>query len=406
MIFPDERIVPSLMFHSIGLDQTDWAWAANLSEPLSLFESKLALLRSRRFSTVFWDELCSHMSGTRVLKPRSIMLTFDDGYLDNWVLLWPLLKRYEMKATVFVSADFIEPDGPPRQTLEDVWSGRATFDDLQLAGFLRPAEIRQMSDSGLVDFQSHATTHTWWFSGNRVESAYSPQQYSRYPWLAWNARPDRKPFYLNEDQSDFVPTGEPVFQHSKAIVARRFFPSVDAVGEFRRELSRGVPAVTPEGTAREQDVARIVEGMKLADGWPGRFESADERESRIRGELEQSRSVLGGITGKSVDFISWPGGAYDQVAVEVARKAGFRAYTLALLDQLGKRNRPGEDPFSLKRIGTENRLRVRGISCGNKGAGYQYLRIRAHQRSLLYRCLTQLYKSFALGNALLRRSSR
>ena len=80
------------------------------------------------------------------------MLTFDDGYLDNWAIVWPLLKRYGTKATIFVSSDFIEPDGPARPTLEDVWSGKIESAALGIAGFLRPSEMRAMVDSGLVEF--------------------------------------------------------------------------------------------------------------------------------------------------------------------------------------------------------------------------------------------------------------
>ena len=36
------------------------------------------------------------------------MLTLDDGYLDNWVFVLPLLRRYGMRATVFVSSEFID----------------------------------------------------------------------------------------------------------------------------------------------------------------------------------------------------------------------------------------------------------------------------------------------------------
>lgn len=403
MILPDERIIPSLMFHSIGLEQTGWVWAKLLSEPMALFESKLALLRARGFSTVFWDDVHSHVSGKRLLDKRTIMLTFDDGYLDNWVLLWPLLKRYEMKATVFVSADFIEPDGPPRLTLEDVWSGRAQHEDLQLSGFLRPSEIRRMSESGLVDFQSHATTHTWWYSGNRMEAVYTPEKYQIYPWLAWNARPDRKPFYLGENQAGFVTSGEPVFQHAKAIVARRFFPAADAVGEFRDKVSRAVSGALNPHTSWERAARTVLEAMNLEAGWPGIHETVEEREMRIRGELLESRRVLSGITGKDVEFVSWPGGGYDPLAIQVAEQSGFRAYTLGSRDQQSKRNQPGQDPFSLKRIGTENQLIVRGVDCGTKGALYQYLRVRAHQHSRLFELMTLLYKSIALGGALTRR---
>ncbi len=396
MIGPDEDIVPSLMFHSVGLNASDWVWR-DLSESLDSFEGKLQLFQKHKCRTVFWADVYQHVSGTTRLPARTLMLTFDDGYLDNWVLVWPLLKKYGMRATIFISADFIEPEGPLRPTLENVWNGELSFESLQVAGFLRPAEIRKMVESGVVDVQSHASSHTWVFVDRRLVDVYDSAKYRQYPWLAWNARPARKPFYLNEDQSRYVPRGEPIFPHRKALVATQFIPDRATVEEFRFQWNRLCEESPSTGQMNVQDSLRkLLERIGLADEWPGAVESADERNNRIFLELKRSRDVLAAITGRGIDFLCWPGGAYDEVAVRVARQCGFKGYTLGSSDASPKRNRPGEDPETLKRIGTGNRLLFRGVDYGERSAFYHWIRVRAHQNSLPHRIGVSAYKLAAL----------
>jgi peptidoglycan/xylan/chitin deacetylase (PgdA/CDA1 family) len=405
VIGPDERIIPSLMFHSVGMEQSRWMWR-HLSEPVDVFESKLEMLCRRNCRTVFWPEVHAHVSGRRRLPPKTVMLTFDDGYLDNWVYVWPLLKKYSMRATIFVSADFIEPDGPARPTLEDVWRHSLPRESLQAAGFLRPSEMRAMVDSGLVDIQSHASTHTWYFNGDVLTDVYGPEKYAEYPWMAWNARPERKPFYLIEDQSQFVPTGEPIFAHAKALVARRFIPQADAVEAFRREWLAERTVSSAHGRTEPDSIRRVLERIGIPDHWPGIHESDSERGERIAREIAGSRKRLETVTGREVRYICWPGGGYDEVAMSAARYSGFLAYTLGSNEGPAARNLPGGRPEALKRIGTHNHLRVRGRDCGHRGARYQWLCMRAHQNSLVHRLALFGYKSWALTAATLRGAAR
>jgi peptidoglycan/xylan/chitin deacetylase (PgdA/CDA1 family) len=391
MIGLDESIVPSLMFHSVGLDRSAWTWR-HLSEPLDSFEETLRLFQARKCTTAIWSEVYDHVTHTRALPPRTVMLTFDDGYLDNWVFVWPLLRKYGMRATVFVTADFVEPDGPPRPTLADVWNGKIRMEQLQTAGFLRPSELRMMSESGVIDVQSHGSTHTWLYTGNMLTDVYEPSKYSRYPWLAWNARPERKPFYLTEDQAAFVPTGEPIFAHEKALAARQFIPDPAAVEAFRSAWQRE--------TDRDAHLTeRLLERLDLVRGFPGRYESQEQRAERIGGELRRSRQELQAITGRPVEFLCWPGGGYDASSVQLARECGFRAFTLGSRDTSSKRNRPGESPETLKRMGIVSRFKVRGVDCGAPSANLLWLRIRAHQHSLWHAALLFGAKTRAYATA-------
>ena len=71
------------------------------------------------------------------LPKNSILITFDDGYKNNYTLAFPILKKYNMKATIFLNTKFIEKD----------------------EAYLNWDEIREMYKSGLIDFQLHTHSH-------------------------------------------------------------------------------------------------------------------------------------------------------------------------------------------------------------------------------------------------------
>jgi hypothetical protein len=203
-----------------------------------------------------------------------------------------------------------------------------------------------MIASGLIDIQAHCKTHTWYFTGADVVDFHRPGD--RYPWLAWNARPERKSLYLEEDQSQFVPFGSPVYLHRESLVARRYAPPAAA----QERLVEWVGANGGDGLFDSPDWrARLErEARRAAPPEGGRYESDADRIARLREEIVASKVHLEDLLGKRLDFLCWPGGAYDGAAVALAGEAGFVAWTLGSKAVTGQRNMPGEDPRWIRRI--------------------------------------------------------
>ena len=395
----DKKIVPALMFHSVGLENHPWVWS-HISEPLDTFEAKIALLKDKGFTGVFWHELYEHMIGGHTLPDNSILLTFDDGYLDNWVNVYPILRKYGMKGTIFVSPDFVDPSDELRPNLDDVSAGSCELDRLTMAGFLNWAEMREMEKSGLIDIQSHAMTHTWYFSGPEIVSLHKPYEVTPHPWLFWNARPDRKPFYLNEDQQRFLPWGYPILEHQKSLTVRRFFPDDDAVNEITSFVAdhggRELFERRDWRSVLEVWVAKTFDNGSLG----GHHESDEARTARITDELQRSKTLIENNLSKQVEFICWPGGANEDVVQSIAKDVGYKSWTLSSRSQLEKRNRPGTDPGSIKRIGTSNVIHVKGRKCGTGGRQYQYFSVVGHQGSAVHAIALKAYKLAALAFSL------
>jgi hypothetical protein len=217
-----------------------------------------------------------------------------------------------------------------------------------------------------------------------------------YPWLFWNVHPERKPYYLTEDQQDFLPLGFPIFQHGKSLTVTQYFPDAGAVKAITEFVANG----GGEEFFSRDDWQRVLQEFVCSNfpggEVPGRFETDDEKTERINHELNFSKSEIEKQLKKQVDFICWPGGANDHTVQDLARKAGYRSWTLDSRSQLDKRNQPGEDPVSIKRIGTSNQVLVKDRRCGNGGAYFQMLKILAHRRSITHAVAMKIYKLAAL----------
>lgn len=91
-----KNYVPILMYHRIADIPGD-----RNALPKERFEQQLQYLSLHNYHTITPDDLYNYYVNNIKLPPNPILLTFDDGYTDNYTDALPLLQKYNMKAVVF-----------------------------------------------------------------------------------------------------------------------------------------------------------------------------------------------------------------------------------------------------------------------------------------------------------------
>lgn len=138
---PTRHVVPVLMYHSIGIPRTDRDRLNTISP--ARFEQHLAFIKRHGYRVLSLDEYYSYASQKIKFPPKSLVITFDDGYEDNYTHAYPVLKKYRVPATIFVIVD-------KALRLEK-------YDNLPL---LKPDQLLELSRHDIL-IGSHTATHAY-----------------------------------------------------------------------------------------------------------------------------------------------------------------------------------------------------------------------------------------------------
>lgn len=133
--------VPVAMYHSVT-DEGDSPGQYVISP--SMLERDLAYLSARGYQTVTVADLAAYAAEGGALPEKPVMLTFDDGYYNNYSNVFPLLQKYRMRAVLSPVGALTEQFTASGDTGHEIWS------------YCTGAQLREMADSGLVEIQNHS----------------------------------------------------------------------------------------------------------------------------------------------------------------------------------------------------------------------------------------------------------
>ncbi len=129
---------PILMYHYLSAPPPDAdIYRKDLSVTPELFAAHLDRIQAEGYQTITLYDLFLHLTQGAPLPEKPVVITFDDGYRDNYENAFPLLKERGMTATFFVVTDFIDEERPAYLTWE---------------------MVREMHDGGM-DIESHGRNH-------------------------------------------------------------------------------------------------------------------------------------------------------------------------------------------------------------------------------------------------------
>ncbi len=142
--------IPIVMYHAVLKDE---ARHGNYVISPTEFENDLIYLEKQGYTTILISDLIAYTQGGE-LPEKPILLTFDDGYYNNYLYAFEIAKKHNAKfviSPIGYYADFYTDSGE-----QNAYYTHATWD-----------QLREMADSGLVEVQNHSyNLHK--NTGNRV----------------------------------------------------------------------------------------------------------------------------------------------------------------------------------------------------------------------------------------------
>ncbi len=134
-----EYRVPILMFHYVEnvADKGDKTRISLNVNPYT-FEQEIKTLVAAGYTFLTNSQLTDSMDGKMPLPEKPILLTFDDGYQDFYTDVFPILKKYKVKATAYVISGF-----------------------LNFNNEMTTSELKEVAASGLVEIGAHTVHHVW-----------------------------------------------------------------------------------------------------------------------------------------------------------------------------------------------------------------------------------------------------
>lgn len=130
----DKYTVPILMYHRVGSFTA--RGDLNIVSQKS-FAHQMKFLHKHGYHVISLDDLVEGINKGFSFNRKTVVITFDDGYEDNYDQAFPILRRYDIPATIFLVSDWVgSPD------------------------FMTWEQLREMQGSN-IEFGSHSRKHAY-----------------------------------------------------------------------------------------------------------------------------------------------------------------------------------------------------------------------------------------------------
>lgn len=137
VFLPGHYTAPILMYHYINdLEPA----RSKLGISPKTFERQMRFLRERKYNVISLEKLAELIKNKEKIPKKTVAITFDDGYLDNYTQGFPILKKYNIPATFFIVVNRV--------------GKRLGNDD-----YINWQQLKEMSLSELVAIGSHSLDH-------------------------------------------------------------------------------------------------------------------------------------------------------------------------------------------------------------------------------------------------------
>lgn len=131
-IIHNNESIPVLMYHSIP----NVADGNMMEVPKDKFEMEMKYLKDNGYHTLSADEFYDFIAKDKPVPKKSVLLTFDDGYENQYKNAYPILKKYGFHALMFIITNYLD-----KGTL-----------------YMKSSDLKTMSANGIA-IECHTTNH-------------------------------------------------------------------------------------------------------------------------------------------------------------------------------------------------------------------------------------------------------
>ena len=126
-------VVPVLMYHGVN-DNTD----STLNVSVDNFSKQISFLLKNGYNIISLDDLVNGIKNKKEFSSKTIVITFDDGLKDNYTNAFPILKKHNIPATIFLISSYMDNKNE----------------------YLTWEQVKYMMEYN-IDFGGHTKTHTY-----------------------------------------------------------------------------------------------------------------------------------------------------------------------------------------------------------------------------------------------------
>lgn len=131
--------IPILLYHYVEYVKDDKdTIRKSLNIIPYIFEEQVKTLKNAGYYFITLADLANALDDKNNLNPKSVILTFDDGYRDFYTDVFPILKKYQIKAVVYIVPNFLD-----------------------LPNNLTTWQLKEIADSDLIEVGAHTMNHTY-----------------------------------------------------------------------------------------------------------------------------------------------------------------------------------------------------------------------------------------------------
>lgn len=358
-----ENEIPVFLFHTINP---------------KIFENQLQYIVTNGYTTLSIEEFVSIIKEKEKLKSKCVLLTIDDARTSFWKYGFPLLKKYNLKATLFIIPG-LTIESKKRFNLEDVWN--KDISEIQLKeidelddNICNWSEIREMYFSGLIDIESHSLFHRDVFISKEIKgfvnekSSFRPFNSSIQPYLTFND--------IGKEITPNNYIGLPLFKTDSLMNAPEHFVLTKEGIDFCKEIASASNKNVNYLKRKEVIEKEINKNNSI-------IKFTENPLNELSDDLKKSRNLIHQKLNEKAGYhlcLPWTLG--NSKTIEIAKELKFESCYWGILNK--KNNKPGDDPFYITRIKGDFIWRLPGVGRKKLFEIYMYKLSRRLNKESVY----------------------